>query len=539
MRIVVITCLLPLLSVAISYAQTVPVCPADVMLDLARAASTCYGLGREDVCGGNGSVTATSFGGGIVIDQPGDRVTAGEVRQLSVVSTPDELGIASLSLRGDLPSLTERSVSVLALGAVTLVNHIEPLPQLTAIATGLANIRSRPQTEAEIIGQAAVNNGLILNGRTADGRWLRAQVRNRDAYGWVSAEVLNVQGNVNALVAADEHALVQRPFQSFDLTIENTVFCDGALPGGVLMQAPGTDAPVTFVINASQLTLTGTAFVRAGGAVYALQGYAILDELFVPAGAWALPGQGAEPFDPAELIALPLHLLPVSVRLPAAITEGDIARLESEYRAAQAAEAATPAPPPTADPTICRRTTRRAATLYAGPGDFYEAINELRAGQSVTPTLQTADPDGRTWWQLRSSNWILAADVREAGECQPVPRAQVVPAPHENRLSLETCETTNGPLRAGQRVTIEFTPPPWNNWGEAHDAVIVDPGHISIGARTFRTQATDPIQIGTVGVDDRYLRRFYITWAAELGTYRIVGDRLSYEPICTLTVPVE
>jgi hypothetical protein len=109
---------------------------------------------------------------------------------------------------------------------------------------------------------------------------------------------------------------------------------------------------------------------------------------------------------------------------------------------------------------------------------------------------------------------------------------------HIIALSLETCETTNGPLRARQQVRIEFTPPAFDNRGEARDAPRIDPGRISIGARMYRAEVTDMVQLGTVGVDDRYLRTFYITWTAVPGTHRIVGDRLSYEPICTLVVPV-
>ena len=235
-----------------------------------------------------------------------------------------------------------------------------------------------------------------------------------------------------------------------------------------------------------------------------------------------------------------LHLLPVSLRLPEAITEDDILRSGGGSIGKRwHRPPPRPAPQPTVDPNICRRETRRTTTLYAGPGDFYEAINELPPARSVEPRLQTTDPDGRAWWQLGSSNWVLAADVRVSGDCAEIPRTQVVPAPRNNTLSLETCETTNGPLRAGQRVTIQFIPPAYETLGEAREAVRIDPGRISIDARTYRTTASDPILIGTIGEDERYLRRFYINWTAEPGTFRIVGDRLSYEPICTLTVPVE
>ena len=531
-----------LLLAFVSLVSAQNVCPADVLLDFGRAASTCYGLESEAVCSGNGAVTGSGFDGAGLIAQPGDRAAASILQSLSVASASDELGIAFMSLRANLPTLSERSGTAVAFGDVVLTNQVMPLPQLTALATGLTNIRTRPQTDADIIGQAAVNDALFINGRTSDSRWLRAQVRNADVYGWVSIEVLNVQGNVQALDVVGAGAIVQRAFEVIDLSIGDTAFCEDALRSGVLFQTQSVTDPVTFTLNSTRLALAGTAFVSGQSAleVVVLQGFALVGEEseYVPAGASITVGNPVTPFDSSTLAALPLHLLPVSVRLPEPISDADIVRLAEAYEVAQVAAAATPLPLPTVDPMLCRRVTRRETTLYAGPGDFYEAINDIGADQRVSPTLRTTDPDGRVWWQLRSSNWILAADVRETGDCEAVPFAQVIPSPHDNRLSLETCETTNGPLRAGQRVTIEFMPPPWNNRGEARDAVIVDPGRISIGPRVFRAQATDLIQIGTVGIDDRYLRRFYIVWTAEPGTFRIVGDRLSYEPICTLTVPV-
>ena len=126
--------------------------------------------------------------------------------------------------------------------------------------------------------------------------------------------------------------------------------------------------------------------------------------------------------------------------------------------------------------------------------------------------------------------------ISETGECQPVQISDRFTPPQNNTLSLETCQTTNGPLRAGQWVRIEFRPPPFDNLGEARDAVIIDPGRINIGVDRIRASATDPIRLGTV--DDRYIRTFYVNWEAVPGTFRIEGDRLTYEPICTITVPV-
>jgi hypothetical protein len=167
---------------------------------------------------------------------------------------------------------------------------------------------------------------------------------------------------------------------------------------------------------------------------------------------------------------------------------------------------------------------------------FYEAVNDISAGTRVFPVLQTTDADGKVWFQLHTSSWIQANFVTQEGTCQDIPVVANVPPPGNNELSLETCESINGPLRAGQSVEIYFIPPAFDNYGEARDAVSIDPGSITIGNVEYYPFASAPIRLGTNG--ERYIRRFSVYWTAVPGTYRIVGDRLHYTPICTITVPV-
>jgi hypothetical protein len=184
----------------------------------------------------------------------------------------------------------------------------------------------------------------------------------------------------------------------------------------------------------------------------------------------------------------------------------------------------------------CRRVTIHHSTLWGGPGIYYEAVNELTAGTRISPVLQTTDADGHTWWQLDTGNWIQADQVDTQGNCGNIPVMTVVLPPTTNTLSLEKCESTNGPLRAGQQVTIQFIPPAFDGYQEALKAPQIDPGVITIGNQSYRPWASDPIPLG--GSDQRYLVRFYMYWTAVPGTYRIVGDRLAYIPICTVTIPV-
>ena len=87
----------------------------------------------------------------------------------------------------------------------------------------------------------------------------------------------------------------------------------------------------------------------------------------------------------------------------------------------------------------------RDDSLYAGPGLSFEVINTIHQGARVRPILRVTDANGIEWWQLPNSNWVRAAAVEVQGICRDIPVTTYVRPPSYNTLSLETCETTNGP----------------------------------------------------------------------------------------------
>jgi hypothetical protein len=218
-----------------------------------------------------------------------------------------------------------------------------------------------------------------------------------------------------------------------------------------------------------------------------------------------------------------------------ALTAEQIVTLQTAHQNEEQAvlTAVTPQPSP-----ACRYLTTGTATLWAGPGEFYEAINELPSGSRIYPKLRTTDASGAVWWQLSNSNWIHANAVRQLGDCPDIPVTNVVPSEPYNTLSLETCKSLNGPLRVGQEVTIQFTPPAFENYYDASIAVGVDPGRITIDEQYQYVEASRPISIGTAGTDqERYVRIFSTEWTATGGAHDIIGKRLSYIPTCHITVP--
>jgi hypothetical protein len=166
-----------------------------------------------------------------------------------------------------------------------------------------------------------------------------------------------------------------------------------------------------------------------------------------------------EPYRAADVQSLPVNNLPYRTAIAQSLT---VAELEQRIAEHLSKAEATEAPELVAvDDKRCQRVLKRRVTLWAGPGLFYEAINELPAGRAIDPVLQTTDGDQKVWWQLRGSNWIQTSQVEQTGECPPIPVTTTAVAPNTNFLSLETCQTRNGPLRAGQQVTIQFIPPAW------------------------------------------------------------------------------
>jgi hypothetical protein len=531
------------------YAQSNPVCPPDVLLAFARSGSACFSLERNQVCIGNGTVESQLFpvtGQTPAFAQPGDILDATLLHELHTQIIEKGISEATIYTQANLTDAEQHSAALLLFGDASIENQVMPLPELAGFAKGALNIRRAPENNADIITSLAVNKAVIANGRTQAGDWLRIHVPNSNDLGWVSADVVNPEGNLLNLTVLDVDTPVFRPFQLFKVTTGETSFCGGALPSGLLFQSPNA-ATVEVTINGASVQLSGAVSLQAGSAltINVLNGEATIAGLYVPAGAGAkipLDEQGMahgapsapEPYDLPALQALPINNLPYRTEIAPPLTADEIVQKTAEHEAVSV-EATTE--PVAAVDTTCKRLVRRDTTLWAGPGLFYEVVDDISAETPLIPVLQTADADGNTWWQLSSSSWIQADLVTQSGECQDIPVVVNAPPPEYNELSLETCESTNGPLRAGQEVEIYFIPPAFDNFGEARDALSIDPGRITIGSQTYYyIYASDPIRLGTNG--ERYIRRFYLYWTATPGTFRIVGDRLHYTPICTITVRV-
>lgn len=540
--------IVPLLTLILFFAASVNAqaeCPANVMLILARAGAVCNQLERNMMCYGNGEVSAAFYEADAPFGQPGDRVALEGIQH--VRTGDDGWGVTRLEVQASLPDAPQRSVTFSLFGRSALTNHVPPTPMITLVSAGTVNIRSQPALNGEVVTRVGIRGSLVANGRTADGGWLRVIVPDDGAIGWVSVDApISLSANAGQLTIVTTDTPFLRPFQDFSLLTEmDEGLCEGAPRSGMLLQTPNTVDFVDFVANGVPLRVAGTLFLHGRLTIDVLDGRALVgaseDERFVPTGARVRitlddagladgPPTSVEPYDVAALDGLPVNNLGYRFTIPAALDEATI----EAQTAAFYAPVVTPVPPEERMHNMCRRETLRAATLWAGPGRFYEAINEIAAGAAVRPVLAARDANGVVWWQLENSNWIMASAVQTSGPCAEVPFTDVVPPPRINSLSLETCESSNGQLRAGQQVTVTFLPPAWETLADAQAAPRIDPGGITVNGRALRVSASAPQRIA----EARYVRTFSAVWTAEAGSYRIEGERLSYVAICNLTVPV-
>jgi hypothetical protein len=283
--------------------------------------------------------------------------------------------------------------------------------------------------------------------------------------------------------------------------------------------------------------IAGTAFVQANDVltVDVLNGYALLDEQYIPSGAHAqavlepvLEVSAAIGFETEKIALLPINFL--EYRFPTAIS------LTSEEIAEQTAAFFAPPEVVSDAPPRCLRLTTDNVQLRSGPGATYPVTYTIAARRRVYPQTQATGDDGATWWQLRGGNWMRASLAQSRGNCAelPITGQEFIADSETNTLSLETCTTSNGPLIAGQYVTVEFVPRAWETIADALDAPRRDRGRIFIGNQRLYVDISDPIQIAT----DRWVRVFSAGWTAEAGTFRIEGTRLAYEVICNITIAV-
>ncbi|MEM6530886.1 MAG: hypothetical protein AAF653_21495, partial [Chloroflexota bacterium] len=239
-----------------SHAQDPAVCPPNALLSYVRAGAVCQQTERDEICFGNGAVTAAFQGTEpLPFDTAGNLIPAALTENLTVATDnldAPNYAIAQMLLRADIIDTEGNSVTVLPFGNATVTNGVPPVLELPVIARGTLNIRDFPaEQQTNIIKQIFVRESVLAHGRTEDGEWLRVTLPGTLERGWVATDVGTVEGNPLELPVVDGDTPFLRPFQVMTIATNSSAgLCgDGVADGGVLLQTPNPDDEVSLTIN--------------------------------------------------------------------------------------------------------------------------------------------------------------------------------------------------------------------------------------------------------------------------------------------------
>ncbi|MBI4671438.1 MAG: SH3 domain-containing protein [Chloroflexi bacterium] len=101
-----------------------------------------------------------------------------------------------------LPTPTVELVSTRAPKPTVAPTEVPPTPEpqpVTAVATDVLNIRQGPARTTPSLGKLQKGQSVTVVGRNGDASWLQIQIPDKTDLGWVSAEFVTVNGDVNSL----------------------------------------------------------------------------------------------------------------------------------------------------------------------------------------------------------------------------------------------------------------------------------------------------------------------------------------------------
>jgi uncharacterized protein YraI len=345
-------------------------CPALVEQAVAATGEACMNVERNQACYGNVSLSATFHPEAVDVqfEAAGDIAGLADLQDISLTALDvqeETWGIAVLRVQANLPdTLPGQNVTMLLFGDV----QVENAGTLTGVTlTGTvnvnsgANIRRSPSQNGTIIGSLMRGDTVRVIGRLEDASWLQIQLPTSEGTGWVFADLLALDGDVNTLSVNEPGVPVYGPMQAFYFRSGiGDAACAEAPDSGILLQTPQGAGSIVLNVNEAAITLGSTAFLQAEPdgdmIINLLEGGATIetewDVEFVPAGARVrvpLDEEGTaevadftpEPYDLDPLLVLPLSLLPRQIRIARPLVQEEIEVLR-----------ATPTPiPPTLTPT--------------------------------------------------------------------------------------------------------------------------------------------------------------------------------------------
>jgi hypothetical protein len=330
-------------------------CPAIVQTALDATDAACVGTGRNQACYGNIDLSVVPQEGSppFDFDAPGDIVDVAGVRSLELEpldAASDIWGIALLRLQANIPeTLPGQNVTFLLFGDVEIRNAVEGNLEpaiVNVTVSGNINVRGGPSSGDERVGALADGETVVADGQSPDGTWLRIQLADSTS-GWVSADLVTADGDVSLLTVVDPLALPPpplTPMQAFYFqTGINDAPCEEAPDSGILIQTPEGAGQISFTVNDVNIQLGSTAYLQAQSdgemMVNVIEHQATVSAQgvtqSVPAGSRVRvpldanlsadgPPTEPEPYDNADLAALPVGHLPRIIAVARALTQAEL-----------------------------------------------------------------------------------------------------------------------------------------------------------------------------------------------------------------------
>jgi hypothetical protein len=241
-------------------------CPTFVQTTIVTVNEVCNELGRDEACYGNENLEAVGRADDFSFSAPGDVTDVANIESLRLASMQLEeqvWGVVMMELQANIATDTSQNaaqrVTLVLFGDVSIINQVPPLVELSAIAQADTQVYIRPNTSDTAIASLDAGTSVIANGRLDNSTWIRIALA--DGYGWVSADALQITGDVSTLAAADAQGEVFGPMQAFIMqTGDNERPCAQAPDDGVLIQTPQGVGEINFLINEVDVRLGSTGF---------------------------------------------------------------------------------------------------------------------------------------------------------------------------------------------------------------------------------------------------------------------------------------
>jgi hypothetical protein len=330
-------------------------CPTIVQNALNATDAACVGTSRNQACYGNILLQAEPQEGiaAFQFESPGDKADVVGIRTLTLQpldAVEDIWGVALMQLQANLPeTLPGQNVTFLLFGDVEITNavesNVEPIT-LEVTSTGNINVRSGPSTNDGRISELADGEIVVADGRNPDSTWLRIQLPDGTP-GWVSADLVTFEGDVSLLNVVDPLALPLPPLTPMQAFYFKSGIgdapCEEAPDSGILIQTPEGAGQISLTVNEVDIQLGSTAYLQAqaGGemAVNVVENQATVTAdgttRSVPAGSRVRvpldanlaadgPPSEPEPYNNADLAALPVGHMPRAVTVAPALTQAEL-----------------------------------------------------------------------------------------------------------------------------------------------------------------------------------------------------------------------